>query len=219
MKQHTSTIVQGQQGVHRVVAELIDRGHKPYLPVTDEGIDILLRSGLSIQVKTTRRETQHWRTPGQFLFTLAKAATIRKKTVVAAPARQFSALCDFVVLYAIEANRFWIVPAVVLDGRWTVTIPRDRGQWRACDVAGIQALQAQGHTIEAIADHFNVAPRTITRRLTTYQTTQRRYADLPQYENRWDLITGALATLTEATHIVDSAASAPVGGREHVLTP
>ncbi|MGH9421746.1 MAG: hypothetical protein ACRD3J_17340, partial [Thermoanaerobaculia bacterium] len=113
-----------------------------------------------------------------------------------------------VVLWAIEPDRFWVVPAPVLDHRHTVTIST-RKQWRDFDKAQVETLQAQGLTLGEIAQQLGVALRTVTRRLSTFQEPKRKYSDLPSYENRWDLITGALATLTEAHTIVQQIDSTP----------
>ena len=220
MNNTTNAIVIGQTGVHRVVAELLKLGVSPYLPVVDHGIDILLCGGVRLQVKTTQRPLTHWRQAGRLSFTLAHCQTIRQRKYVSCAARKFSEQCDFVVLYAMEANRFWVVPAHVLDGRWTLSIG-SQSQWRDLDVNAARLLREQGLSYMQIAERLGSSHHTVMRRLKggRFSSPTRNYADIEQYENRWDLITGALATLTEATHIVDSAASASVGGREHVLTP
>lgn len=210
MKTPILNIAQGQAGVHRVVSDLIVRGYAPYLPVVDTGVDILLAGNVRLQVKTTLRESKHWRlSEGTFLFTLSKAAVIRKQKYVSSSARMFSEHCDFVVLVALEADRVWIVPAAVLDDRHTATISSTK-QWKDFDGDQVTALKAQGKTIAEIARHLNVAPRTVTRRMTTHTEPKRKFSNLPEYENRWDLIAGHLATMTEATQIVETPAGVPV---------
>ncbi len=202
-----STVAQGQAGVYQVLAELILRGFRPYLPASDMGVDILLEQGVRIQVKTTMRGSTHHRFPeGTFLFSLAPARRVGKdNTVKIMPARVFSESCDFLVLWAIEAQRFWIVPAPVLDHRHTATIS-GRRQWRDFDSAQVDTLKAQGMTIAEIATHLGVAPRTVTRRQTTFQELKRKDANLQSYENRWDLITEAVATMTESTAAIEQVA-------------
>src|SRR6266705_1724172 len=199
-----STVAQGQAGVHRVLSELILLGHRPYIPSSDTGIDILLEHGVRIQVKSTMRASAHWRLKeGTFLFSLSKAAQVRGgKIVVAMPPRIFSAVCDFVVLWAIEPDRFWVVPSGVLDRRHTITISTT-SQWRDIDGDRITALKAQGLSVAEIAAQTGISRETIKRRLTTFQTPKRKYSVLPQYENRWDLIAGTVATLSEASLAVE----------------
>lgn len=210
-----STVAQGQAGVYQVLAELILRGFRPYTPAADIGVDILLEQGVRIQVKTTMRASTHHRLrEGSFLFTLAPARQVGpNNTVKVIPARKFSAVCDFVVLWAIEPDRFWIVPAVVLDHRHTAMISPVR-QWRDFDSAQVDTLKAQGMTIAEIARQLGVAPRTVTRRQSTFQTLKRKDANFQSYENRWDLITGALATLSEANAVVGAASQPTVVGVE-----
>lgn len=213
-KPSISTVAQGQAGVYRVLCELILRGHRPYSPATDIGVDILLEQGIRIQVKTTMRASVHRRfSEGTFLFSLSAAARIRAGAVISKQARVFSAACDFIVLWAIEAERFWIVPAAVLDNRHTAMITPTK-QWRDFDSAQVDTLKAQGMTIAAIAKHLGVAPRTVTRRQTTFQTPRTPYTYLQSYENKWDLITGALSTLSEANAVVGAASQPTRSGVE-----
>ena len=210
MKTHLPHIEQGQVGVHRVVSELLSLGHEPYLPVVDRGIDILLRSGIRLQVKSTHGATKHWRQAGRLMFTLAASQTIRQRQYVAAKPRQFSEQCDFVILWAIDPNRFWVVPAAVLDGRWTVSIG-DEPQWRQVDMDAARRMREQGLTYEAIASNLLVNVRTLRRRLDgSFAAPKRNLANLNQYENRWDLISGAVAMMTEANKIVETPAEALV---------
>jgi len=210
-KPSISTVAQGQAGVYQVLAELILRGFRPYIPSTDMGVDILLEQGVRIQVKTTMRPSTHHRLrEGTFSFSLAPARRVgANNTVRLVPPRIFSDGCDFVVLWAIEPQRFWVVPAAVLDHRHTATISPVR-QWRDFDSAQVDVLKAQGMTIAQIAQHLGVAAKTVTRRQTTFQLLKRKDANLQSYENRWDLITGMLATLTEANQSVVDQDQVPV---------
>ena len=207
MKKLPLNIAQGQIGVYRVLSALIARGHAPYIPVVDTGIDILLSSGVRIQVKTTQRQTQHWRFAGAWSFTLS-VPTVGAQRQYVSTTRKFSAEVDFVILHASEANRFWIVPAAVLDNRHTVCFKDGVKQWRELDEVEINRLRGEGYTIEAIAEKFAVAPKTVQRRLTTYKKPRRKFAEIHQYEDRWDLITGVVDTLKEAVDVVQSPAVA-----------
>jgi hypothetical protein len=42
----------GKMGEFRVFVKLLEHGHVPYVPLVDEGIDCLLKSGVRIQIKT-----------------------------------------------------------------------------------------------------------------------------------------------------------------------
>ncbi len=208
-------IAQGQVGVHRVVAELIERGHAPYLPVIDDGIDILLGSGLRLQVKTTKAPVKHWRQEGRWSFTLTRAQRIVKRRYVPCSPRQFSAQVDFVILHALKANRYWIVPAAVLDGRFSINFKDGSKQWQACDVETARRLRASGLSYQAIADQLEIPQWVVRRRLDgSHPVPKRNYADIPQYESRWDLLTAAIVGAQETTRVLKAAASASPAQQE-----
>lgn len=211
-KNPTVHIAKGQQGVHRVVSELIGRGHSPYLPVMDTGTDILLGSGVRIQVKTTHRTSGHWRTAGRFSFTLNKSQRIVQRKYTPCSSRKFSEEVDFVILHAIEANRFWVVPAAVLDNRNTVTFADGERQWKSLDMVEAKRMRDDGMSYQAIADALGAEHHTVKRRLNgEFVEPKRNYANVLDYENRWDLISGMVSTLREANAVVapavDEAAS------------
>src|SRR5688500_5442925 len=140
----TAAIRQGQVAVHRIAAELLLRGLDPYIPVVDVGADLLLHDGRRLQIKSTMRPGQQRGRP-LWLFTLSKAQRIVQQAYVPCSPRMFSACVDFVILHAIEANRTWILPAAILDGRWTVNFT-DRKQWKDIDVGDVRGRMAAGDT-------------------------------------------------------------------------
>lgn len=209
----TASVIQGQLGVHRVVAELIKHGHIPYLPVIDVGVDILLGSGVRLQVKSTRRPlaTRNSRLAGAWSFTLSKAQRIVQREYLSCSSRKFSDEVDFVVLHAIEAKRFWVVPAAVLDNRYTVLFKDGRKQYKDCDVDKAKALRAQGLSFQAIADELGTSHHTVMRRIKGIGSwANRNYADIPQYEDRWDLIAAVVATKQTVADAVSQSAGAGV---------
>lgn len=208
----TPNIAQGQLAVYRVVSELIARGHAPYLPVVDSGIDILLGSGIRLQVKSTQRPTQHWRQAGAWSFTLRASQRIVKQKYVKSATRQFSREVDFVILHGIEGNRFWIVPAHILDKRTGVMFKDGHKQWKDCDETEAKRLRAEGLSFQAIADQLGVSHHTVMRRIKGIGSrNNRNYADIPQYENRWDLVGSAAIMLREANQIVSQTGGSPSG--------
>lgn len=202
-KNKAVNVAKGQQGVHRIVSELIGRGYEPYLPVIDTGIDVLLGSGVRLQVKTTQRPTKHWRQAGRFCFTLATSQSIVKKQYVKGKSRKFSEEVDFVILHAVEANRFWIVPAAILDNRNTVTFADGQEQWKDINLTEAKRMRDEGMSYQGIADALGAEHHTVMRRLKgLFVEPKRNYAKVLQYENRWDLISDMVLTLREANRIV-----------------
>ena len=205
--------LQGQAGVHRVISELALRDCASWLPDVDTGVDLLVEGLVRVQVKATLQASRHHRMRGAFCFTLGKAQTIRQQRLVPSTPRQFSTVCDFVALWAIEPNRFWIVPAPVLDGRWTVQIAPNDAQWREVDVARVRTLRTEGATWAQIEAALGQPARTLRRRVQV-ETPKRNYADLVQYEGRWDLITEMLGVLRGATAIAGVVSSLATDGVE-----
>ncbi len=200
----TLAIAHGQLGVYRVVAELIARGHAPYLPVVDAGIDILLSTGIRLQVKATQRQSVHWRTEGFWGFTLRRSQRIVKRQYVPCAARKFSEEVDFVILHAIEAKRFWVVPAAVLDGRQTLLFGDDTRQWRDCDIEEAKRLLGSGQTQAEVAAHFGMSPKTLRRKLGgEFLVAKRNYANMHLYENKWELLDARQAEAVQFPRIVE----------------
>ena len=112
-------ILFGQSAVHRVASEFMLRGYNVYFPSVDIGADIILDNGIRVQVKATRLVIRASRTTGSYIFQLhgyrlnssTEGKRWRKKS------RHFSRKCDFVVLYGQTEQKFWIVPAMFLDGK------------------------------------------------------------------------------------------------------
>lgn len=199
MKQFHSNLMQGKAAEYRVASELFLRGHVPYFPAVDTGVDLLVDGRARIQVKSTAGACEHWRyREGGYLFQLARGNAIKKKEVVPRAARDFSAFCDFLVLWAIEPNRFWVVPSGAVDGRHTIMIAPSFKGWVGGDPAEIQKLHADGLSFSAIGKRLGISNRTAQRRLTTHVAPKREFSRLEQYENRWDLIADYLGTLQEA---------------------
>ena len=198
----------GQAGVYRVISELILRGQTPLVPVVDDGVDLMLASGIRLQVKTTFTASRHWRYANRtvYSFTLGPSKMLKGGNVASKEGRKFSAQCDFVILLAINESRFWIVPAAALDKRYTVTIC-EKELWRNIDVQKAKELQAQGYSSDAIAAVVGGSRRTVSRRLLDGKTEpDRKWSNVGSYENRWDLIESYGKTISEA----NAAAVSPV---------
>ena len=200
---------QGQAAVYRVVSELIFRGMSVSLPcVDDHGVDLYAGS-VRIQVKSAYyRKDKHYPT-GAYWFKLTHgsivtgANTIRKRG-----ARQFSAECDFVVFMGIDEQRFWIVPAAMLDRKSLVTLMLGpEGFYKRGDYEETKRLRAEGFSQQAIADRLGVTQAAVSYQLLGGEKTRPKAtmsSRVRELENRWDLITGALATLAEANTIAET---------------
>ncbi len=187
-------IMIGQVGVYRVAAELMRRGWTPYLPVVDNGVDLTVDGSVRIQVKSTVKAVRNAWGRSHYQFTLRKAARYLRSRKVEAFNRRFSGECDFVVCHAIDDNRFWVVPAAVFDGKPGVLLSAEgRTQWKDIDLDKADTLRSAGRTIQSIADEMGVSFEALRQRLKTRRTAPtRKYTDMNQYLDRWDLIGSAL---------------------------
>jgi len=159
-------MLQGQAGVYRVASELMMRGMLPCMPTTDmHGVDLILESGIRIQVKTACLTTY----PGKYVKPLYRFSLGRVifSTALGRPknsARNYSNTTDFVVLWGADDNRFWIVPSHILDGRHSVALGTEPW-YRDLDIDKAWELKRQGRSQESIAAELGVHQATLSRRL------------------------------------------------------
>jgi hypothetical protein len=137
-----SNIFFGQSAVYRVASELLLRGCNVYFPSVDIGADLIIDNGARIQVKSTRLVIRTKRIQSTYIFQLhgyrlkgeGTQKTWKKKS------NHFSEKCDFVVLYGQTEQRFWIVPAILLDGKSHIVISNEIPGERKCRMTGLGSV-------------------------------------------------------------------------------
>jgi len=121
----------GQAGVYRVCAELLVRGVNCAIPTVDTGVDILLLDGRRVQVKATRlasRRSKDKQAPSlgpAYRFTLSvkgfgnphQGSWRRHASSRPFVLRSYSNEVDFLVLWGVDEDRFWVIPAAICDQR------------------------------------------------------------------------------------------------------
>jgi len=181
----------GEAGVLRVMSELILRKHAPYKPaVDDHGVDLMLSSGLRIQVKTATLKTRVNRTDGKefsktaYHFTLGSAQFGNAHKYVRR-ARLYSEECDYFVFFGVDENRFWIVPSFVLDNRSCLVLgPRAKPNEQQ-----VQALAARGMGLTEIANKLGCCPVTVWKRKRETKTRMGAFTNTVRTcEDRWDFL-------------------------------
>lgn len=102
----------GKAGELRVASELLLRGYQVYLTMVDVGVDIVLGSGKTIQVKASMpRKRKRQASPFyNFNFTDWNHKPHKLDGV------------DFVVLWAIKDNVFYIIPSDKIGSKLTISI-------------------------------------------------------------------------------------------------
>lgn len=104
--------LQGLAGVFAACSQLALRGHNPCFPGVDYGFDIVLDTGVRLQVKTSMLYMGHPAYPdGAYRFSIRENQPIRKGQILQRrPRRNWAGLIDFFVFWGVEENRFFVVP-------------------------------------------------------------------------------------------------------------
>lgn len=113
------THLQGAAGVHAVCAQLCLRGMTPCMPSVDDGVDIYLTNGIKLQVKCGRLRNHPGFPSGAYCFDVRKGWKRKGHEIVdntqAARDRNYDGIADFVVFWAIDESRFFVVPPSDID--------------------------------------------------------------------------------------------------------
>jgi hypothetical protein len=179
----------GKAGEYRVMSELMLRGHHPAMPPIDNGADIILESGLRIQVKSSHlNRKKHASYPlGLYRFELMELGVRSKYQNMV---RDWTKRCDYFVLWCINEDRFFIFPATKDRGVILITAKvEDRAA--VIDVSAAKTMHANGVSMYRIAKEMGVSWPTVKAHLTGERSNTRATTlirEIVQYENRWDLL-------------------------------
>jgi len=190
------SLLTGKAGELQVASQLALRGFNVHFPLVDYGYDLVIDGGVRIQVKTARLVVRSgmYKDQGAYWFKLAKSMKRAKSKTWQSRPRIFSERSDFVVLWGIDQNRFWVVPSERVDGRQLVVVGPD--VWhKALDADELTRLNDEGMSQRALANQFGVAGVTIHRRLHGEHVTPKLTisAQVRECEGRWDLIEAAVS--------------------------
>jgi hypothetical protein len=189
----------GQAGVYQVAAQLLLRGINISFPAVDEGADLIAESGIRIQVKSTgivhRSGANFDNGAYWFHFTrMTRASHVARLRGNKTPLTQkFSERCDVVILWGIDQNRFWIVPAIELDNWHMVAIGTATTYRKPVDPAVVKALRDTVARQQDAADELGVSRATISRKLSGLNLKTSKVSIVASYEDRWDVIAAQVA--------------------------
>lgn len=111
----------GKAGELRVASELLLRDLTPLLSMVDTGTDITLTNGVRLQVKTARLGCEEGRLRYSFNFHQHFLKDGRRKY------RPHVLLVDFIVLWTVDDDKFYVVPVEVIRGKVQIRLyPNDR---------------------------------------------------------------------------------------------
>ena len=114
------TLLLGKAGELRVASELLLRGIDASLPLADTGIDLILTSGKRIQVKCSR-ERGCERGRHFYVFNFREGLKRGEKKRGKCRPHKLENV-DFIILWAIDHDSFFIIPAEEVRGKQSVTI-------------------------------------------------------------------------------------------------
>lgn len=183
----------GEAGLLRVMSELILRGHHPYRPaVDDHGVDIMLSTGVRIQVKTARLHTRKWKHGSvvgeKTAYNLSLGWTAAGR--VHAPirrARSYDKECEFLIIFGVDEQRFWIVPSFIVGGKQCLVLgPRDR-----VTAEEMHQLRLQGMQEQDIAKSLGVNRKTVYNRSQSDLKVGGFVRAVRACEGKWDLLNTA----------------------------
>lgn len=134
----------GKAGEYIVAGQLMLRGEKILWPSVDVGYDLMTREGCRIQVKTSHLYAAK-ETP-RYFFPLKDKRNL------------FSAVCDYVVFYGIEQNKFWIVPASLVDSCTGVELGYEPSLRRFTgSIKDMREMISLGFSRGKVAKHYGIA--------------------------------------------------------------
>lgn len=191
------TRLTGKAGEHAVAAQLLLRGANVFFPGVDQGVDLLTESGCRIQVKAARLSTRgsviKWYPEGVycFHFPARKFVAASGSRVRSMQKRPFHEYCDIVVLWGIDHNRFWIVPADLLSRTQAVYLGPSNMRGFEKDIPEMRAMVEMGMSQKEIGEHFGIKQSSVGKRL--QQAGTQTYGDtvrcaVRSYENAWENI-------------------------------
>lgn len=127
----------GQAGVYRILSELMLRGMNAYLPVVDVGVDLILENNLRIQIKAANLRTQTMKNRkdkvpyeyGPAYFWSLNSSQLGAKHKYVKRPNKYSSQVDYMVLWGIDEDRFWIIPSKILDEAGIIALfPKDHNK-------------------------------------------------------------------------------------------
>ena len=106
----------GKAGELRIASELLIRGHRASLSLVDSGIDMILDTGIKIQVKTARRHVilcKDGKGRPRYFFNCQHQNKPRISSLKNA---------DFLILWCVEDDEFFIIPTNIIEKKTNIAI-------------------------------------------------------------------------------------------------
>lgn len=195
MKANTHFV--GRAGEYSVAAQLLVRGIPVHFPAVDTGSDLIAGERVRIQVKSARifQGTARCAARKGYVFSLNTAvpnwANGRKKTRL----RDWSSVCDYLVFWGIDENRFWIVPASVCCGDRAVQsllLGAPQTHWTV-NRDEVKGLLSTGLSQREVASRLGISEMSVSRVVHGQNNSKPSLnSKCNSYENAWHEIISAI---------------------------
>jgi hypothetical protein len=148
----------GKAGEYIVAGQIMLRGMNVYWPANDTGCDLKADNNCRVQVRTAH--LYHRKEYGPiYFFPLPRNRRMPNsdKTTKLVARKKFAEVCDFVVFFGIEQNRFWIVPAALCDECTGVELGIESSLRRfAGSVVDMRQMKDLGYSNYKISRHYGI---------------------------------------------------------------
>lgn len=191
-----STQAWGEASVLTTQLNLFYAGYNVFKPTVDEaGMDLAVIKGKQvarIQVKASSLITKERSDGSTVIYYEFNLAAIRAR--YGGPAqvrlRNFSEEVDFVILHGVDEDKFWIVPAALLDGKKSVTVYSTSRSKLGIDWDAIRSRRESGETFRSLGESIGISGSAVLERLrgTTKEAGSKIVNQVRAFENAWDSI-------------------------------
>jgi len=109
----------GRAGEYRVASELLLRGYNPAIRAVDDGIDLVLENGTTIQIKSVVSLNK------SNSYTVGLAHSKWKKGKETKERQNLKA--DYLLVWVIPTNDFYIIPKERVGNKFCITMTAQKG--------------------------------------------------------------------------------------------
>lgn len=112
----------GKAGEYRVYSELLLKEYNPAFRAIDDGVDIVLENGITLQIKTISKVNHRER---GYMVGLTTARYRKGK-----PTERISKLtADFLITWLIDIDEFYIIPEEVVRGKSSICLNLEKSTY------------------------------------------------------------------------------------------
>lgn len=197
LNQGRRNLLTGKAGECAVASQLFLRDCAVMFAIVDLGADLMAENGCRIQVKTAHVNTTEKSIQvygqGAYIFPLPRARRrpITNSTSRMLPKAPFTEICDVVVFWGIEENRFWVVPASICDLVQAFVLGPTGRHHFVDNIEGMRDMVKLGYTHDEVATKYDCSRAKVTRLVNSDKESQEPSAVsfARNHENAWELIT------------------------------